>query len=141
MSEKEFSEEIDEKADWFYGIRGRQSDARLNSRWHAALAQVRTLRDARTTDLDPCGARLKGAFSLSGGRARGSVVDNPYERGAEEFASECVDVQLDKRVREPAVLRLRPSRGASTRLSLRTTMVFRWDAHQRRWHLVDHSRL
>lgn len=139
MSEKEFSEEIDEKADWFYGIRGRQSDARLNSRWHAALAQVRTLRDARTTDLDPCGARLKGAFSLSGGRARGSVVDNPYERGAEEFASECVDVQLDKRVREPAVLRLRPSRGASTRLSLRTTMVFRWDAHQRRWHLVDHS--
>jgi photosystem II stability/assembly factor-like uncharacterized protein len=141
MSEKEFSEDLYEKAERFYAIRGRQSDARLNKRWHAALAQADVLRHSRTANLDPGGKRLAKAFSLKGKgkRVRGTVVKNPYLRGAEAFASECVDVQLDKRVREPAMLRLRMKRGATTRFSLRTVMVFRWEARLRRWHLVDHS--
>ena len=107
MSEKEFSEDLYEKAERFYAIRGRQSDARLNKRWHAALAQADVLRHSRTANLDPGGKPLAKAFSLigKGKRVRGTVVKNPYLRGAEAFASECVDVQLDKRVREPAMLR------------------------------------
>jgi len=141
MSEKEFSEDLYEKAERFYAIRGRQSDARLNKRWHAALAQADVLRHSRTAKP---GSRRQAAGEgiqshRQGKTCSGHSGQEPLPAGAEAFASECVDVQLDKRVPEPAMLRLRMKRGATSRFSLRTVMVFRWEARLRRWHLVDSS--
>lgn len=136
-----FSEDLEEKARWFFGIRGKQTSAELNKRWHRALAQIDVLRSSKTLNLDPGGDALKSAYRLTGG-ARGKksvVVDNPYPKGASHFASACVQVDLDVEGARPSMLRLRPLRGASARLSIGTAMVFRWDCKIRRWQLVDHS--
>ncbi|HJQ44203.1 MAG TPA: DUF3892 domain-containing protein [Jatrophihabitantaceae bacterium] len=141
MSPEQYSENFYEKAAWFNRIRGEQSGAQLNRRWHAALAQMQVMREARTTIADPGGAAIKGAFAISGAPRGTKVaeVDNPYAAASRGFASPAVEVQLAGPPRRATTLRLRPVRGARSRVNLATAMVFRWNDAVRRWHLVDQS--
>ena len=134
-----FSEDVGKKAEWFYGIRGRLSDAQLSRRWHQALTRIDVLRESRAADLDPGGGAVKGAFAVVRGarRVKAVAVENPYESATDGFASECVEVGGVPAA--GAVLKLKPRRGAGTKLDLRTAKVFLFDAKRRQWNLVDDS--
>jgi photosystem II stability/assembly factor-like uncharacterized protein len=141
MSEP-FVEDVGRKARWFYETRGHLSREELSVKRAAALEQVDLLRQLRDLDLDPGGGRLaKGeAFALAGADegARAAEVANPYEAASDGFATDCVSIERTTPGSQLAV-RLRPVRGSSTRLDLRTAKLFVFDPKLRQWNLVEHS--
>ena len=135
-----FWEDMGEKAEWFYRLRGRLSDHELSKKLHTALAQVEVLRKSRGLELDPGGGALKEEFKLVGGKRRdkSTTVKNPYPSASEGFASNCVEV-TQANGHAPLSLKLRPRRGTASRLDLRTAAVFVFDPRLRQWNLVEHS--
>ena len=134
------SEDVGKKAEWFYGIRGELSDRQLSRRWHQALARIDVLRESRIADLDPGGGAIKEAFALVGvgRRVKAAAIPNPYPSASDGFASESVEVTGVSSA-AGAMVKLRPRRGAGSRLDLATAKVFVFDEKRRQWNLVDHS--
>src|SRR5690242_7418019 len=115
--ENMFWEDMNEKADWFYRTRGRQSDQQLNKKLRDALKQVDVLRKNKFLDLDPGGGTIKQAFQLIDGkrRDRAIAVKNPYPAASDNYASACVEI-TQATGRKPLFLKLQPLPSAASRL-------------------------
>jgi photosystem II stability/assembly factor-like uncharacterized protein len=131
---------MSKKAEWFYGIRGRRSDAELNRKWRQALGHVGSLRESRRLDLDPGGSALRDQFALErGGRsAKASIVETPYAAASDGFVTEAVEVRATQPGKK-IFLKLKPQRGAAGNFDLRSAMVFIYDEKLRQWNLVERS--
>ena len=135
-----YQEDMGKRVRWFQTTRGRGSVTELNERWHEALAQTDRLRTGRVLDGDPGGGAIKRAFTTPGKGSDVTVrqVDNPDPSVTDGFVTTCVEV-AGASPAAPVALKLRPVRGARSRLDLRTATAFRYDARRSQWDLVEGS--